>query len=270
MKFKFNLPSEGGAPKARNKHARISPIVIRPNACIVGVYSRSETRIFLVDISSPSSNKSTISNPSIFSSSNNAFPFSFSFSYHAPLPPYQIPSKQKIYKPPVENPPMHFQPGSLHVSCEVYKRMTLPVPEGVRESTPWGSSIVLVNPWKRIVLTRDTLDMIDGDDSPLFPFYANEPDGIYVPDSACIEQKKVPVKGTLEVKTLTGEISEKLKQRMRRERVEGVMLTIQPMHDVIVVGRGRVKSVIVTPQSFLFEGTHSGHDRRHIANIYYL
>ncbi|KAF8995560.1 hypothetical protein BDQ17DRAFT_983954 [Cyathus striatus] len=73
---------------------------------------------------------------------------------------------------------------------------------------------------------RDTLDMLEGDNSPLFPFYANELDGIYVPDSACIEQKKVLVKGMLEVKTLTGEISEEIKAENAKGNEEGVTLTV--------------------------------------------
>ncbi|KAF8995567.1 hypothetical protein BDQ17DRAFT_1330500 [Cyathus striatus] len=115
-------------------------------------------------------------------------------------------------------PPIHLQPGSFHVPYKVYERITLLGPQGVEGIyIPWGSSIVLENPWRRIVLTKDTLDTIDGVDSPLFTFYANVPDEIYVPDSACIKQEKVPVQDMVKIK--------------------------------------KAKTVTVTPQNFLFEGT---------------
>ncbi|KAF8995557.1 hypothetical protein BDQ17DRAFT_983743 [Cyathus striatus] len=188
--------------------------------------------------------------------------------YSASRPTKPIPKEKFPLLKAIDLPPIHLQPGSFHVPYEVYERMTLPGPQGVEGVyIPWGSSIVLANPWRRIVLTRDTLDMIDGVDSPLFTFYANAPDGIYVPDSACIEQEKVPVEDMVKIKKVKVDIPHDIAVHNAMENEKDVTLTVQPMHEVTVVIRGTVKTVTVTPQNFLFEGTPEQERQQTLARV---
>ncbi|KAF8995570.1 hypothetical protein BDQ17DRAFT_1330503 [Cyathus striatus] len=165
--------------------------------------------------------------------------------------------QESFPQPEVEISLSRHEAGSVHVAYESYERIDLPAPQGVKGIyIPLGSNIMITNTYtRRVILTQDTLARIEGQDSPLASFYADAPDGIYIPDQAYVETAGGLLKRRMKthIKPVKVHIPKELAAQNALENAKDVTLTVQPMSNIIVVAGGKVKTVFVTPVTFLLQ-----------------